>query len=165
MQKLSKMTCIYQLRMSRPISLSLDKSLLPSSRQIVSPARDGISDDAAYTDPPPAADLVSADLESSLSGIVSAHIPPARLLKTGTPESVGPPLKPGGDSETRLSAASTINNGAQSSPESLLPTAKHLAFNTPLPEDLQNDLDVRARQILGRCGLLTRFHARFRNYV
>ena len=33
-----------------------------------------------------------------------------------------------------------INNSTKSSPESLLVTAKHLAFNTLLPEDLQNNL-------------------------
>ena len=115
LHKLCKMHPACHQRLSTPVTSCLDKSLLSSSTQIVSPARDGISDVAAPTDPPSAAELVSADLESSLLVIVSAHILPARLLATKTQESVGPPLKPGGDSQTRLSAASTINDGAKSS--------------------------------------------------
>ena len=88
-------------------------------------ARDGISDDAAPNDPPLAADLVSADLESSPSDIVPAHKPPARLLETETPKSVGPPLEPGGDSETQLSAARTIHSVPKSPLDTLLATEKH----------------------------------------
>ena len=86
-------TCLE--RLSRPVTSSLDKNLLSSPRQIVLPARDDITDVAAPTEPPSTAEFVSANLESSLSGIVSAHIPPARLLKTETPKSVDLPLEPG----------------------------------------------------------------------
>ena len=72
---------------------------------------------------------------------MSARIPQARLLETETPPSVGPPLKPGGDSEKQLSAASTINGGAESSPGTHLAAARHLEFDTPSPDGLLDDLD------------------------